>query len=363
MRLLTLPTQCELHANSLPQFGAIVAVSREGSPRRESLIVAANITEIDITIPRQPQWTDADVLGMHADKDSRITRGSALAWLGHLNALRWFLSTNLETMLVIEDDVDWDIHLRTYQIPKAAHAIRQLVKDQTNPPGQVQHNVKKNNFWGNVSAWDLLYLGHCGDIFRPSDWQESIPRLMYEDKSLPAINDMHPHTTVFVNFLQLPEYHRMIHQSIFPLCTFAFALTRNGAHRLLTEIAPKERDGGTMAYDVRVVEGCRPSGGLRCWSANPELFHHMSSKSEIEAIDRPDADSGADKGVSKPDEPGDTANIACGVRSKEFFTREQKALKFLRQRVGREGVCLKDEGKVKEPKPMYTGLGDSRMYQ
>ncbi|KAI7373394.1 hypothetical protein KC328_g16648, partial [Hortaea werneckii] len=73
-------------ANATLGFGAVVAVSRAGSPRRDGLLLASNITEIDITIPTQPKWTDKDVKNLRAEKDSTITKGSALAWLGHLNA-------------------------------------------------------------------------------------------------------------------------------------------------------------------------------------------------------------------------------------------------------------------------------------
>lgn len=344
------------------QFGAVVAVSRAGSPRRESLVWAANITEIDITIPLQPTWTEDDVERLRAEKDSRISRGSALAWLGHLNALKWFLETDLDTVLVLEDDVDWDIHLRTYQIPNAAGAIRQLVRDQTNPPGLLYHDEKRNNFWGDVSAWDILYLGHCGDIFRPSSWTDAVPRLMYEDQSLPPRREMHPFTGKFLETIGVPEQRRIIHQSIFPLCTFGFALTRKAAYRLLHEIAPKEASGGTMAYDVRVLEGCRDLG-LRCWSANPEMFHHMDMDSEIAQ-----AEKGPDAPLEdvKPLRLGKAPNIACGARSNQFFTREEKSLEFLREKVGREGICLRDPEEteysklppVEEP---YTGPGDPRM--
>jgi hypothetical protein len=67
------------------QFGAVIAVSRQQSPRRNGLLLAANITEIDISIPTQPAWTTQDINNLHAEHISTITRGSALAWLGHLH--------------------------------------------------------------------------------------------------------------------------------------------------------------------------------------------------------------------------------------------------------------------------------------
>ena len=65
--------------------------------------------------------------------------------------------------------------------------MRKLVSDQTYPAGKQQYKPEWNNYWGNTSAsaWDVLYLGHCGDIFKPSSWSFRIPRVMYEDTTLP----------------------------------------------------------------------------------------------------------------------------------------------------------------------------------
>lgn len=320
-----------------------MAVSREGSPRRESLLLAANITEIDITIPSQPKWTDDDINALRAEKDSTITRGSALAWLGHLNALRWFLSSNHSTILVLEDDVDWDIHLRTTQIPAAAAAMRRLTSSLTEPASPLKYLPKQDNYWGINGTWDILYLGHCGDIFKSSSWSFRVPRVTYDDPTLPPRKEMHPYTSKFLESIDIPVGQRMIHQSIFPLCTFGFALTRHAAYRLLHEIAARESDGGTMAYDVRVLEACRDLG-FRCWSANPELFHHMDAESEIASVNTGQEEKvGADEsGRLKPLRADSTPNIACGARSKDFFTRDRKAMEYLREVVGRKGQCLRD---------------------
>lgn len=122
-----------------------MAVSRLGSTRRKSLVFAANITEIDITIPAQPHWTDGDIANLRAERASIVTQGSALAWLGHLNALRAFLAEVQTTALIIEDDVDWDMHLRTVQIPATASAFRSFAATSTRLDA-------RNAYWGNIST-------------------------------------------------------------------------------------------------------------------------------------------------------------------------------------------------------------------
>lgn len=131
------------------QFGAVIAVSRQQSSRREGLLFAANITKIDISIPVQPLWTDEDIAQLRADEVSTITRGSALAWLGHLNALQSFLASGHSTAFIIEDDVDWDIRLRTEQIPVTASAFRALTSNYNT------NGLGVRDYWGSVASWDI----------------------------------------------------------------------------------------------------------------------------------------------------------------------------------------------------------------
>lgn len=98
-----------------------------------------------------------------------------------------------------------------------------------------------------------------------------------------------------------------------------------------------------MAYDVRVLEACRDLG-MRCWSVAPELMRHLGAQSEIEEVNAGKEDmasSGEDKKLAMGT---DTANIACGVRSSEaFFTNDTEKLDYLKEVVGRQGRCLRDE--------------------
>jgi hypothetical protein len=76
-------------ANRTLGFGAVVVVSKEGSDRRHSLLQAANVTDIDLTIPAQPEWTEGDLQKFRNKQENNVQRGSILAWMGHHHALRW----------------------------------------------------------------------------------------------------------------------------------------------------------------------------------------------------------------------------------------------------------------------------------
>lgn len=75
--------------NATLGFGAVVVVSKADSPRRHALLQAANVTEIELTIPAQPVWTEDDVNNFKNGPESKMGHGSIYAWLGHHNALRW----------------------------------------------------------------------------------------------------------------------------------------------------------------------------------------------------------------------------------------------------------------------------------
>lgn len=313
------------------------------------------MTGVDIIVPHQPRWSDERLNKLRAEHDSRITRGSALAWLGHLNALKWYLSlwasclqspllilchrfldSGLETALIIEDDVDWDIHLRTVQVPLASENLRALLGSDS-------------TYWGDLDQWEILYLGHCGDFF-DADKLDSLQHRVYRDDTLLPHRRMHSHTNEFLEKLGLQEGERMVHRSKWPLCTFGYAVTRASANRILTKLAARESDGGCEAFDVRILEACRDLD-YKCYSANPELFHHISAPSEIANVNE-GADTTDSTGRLRSQKlTGGTTNIACGARSATFFTKDPATLKYLQKEVGEKGHCLGDPMEQDADKP------------
>lgn len=376
-------------ANRTLGFGAVIVVSKEGSDRRHSLVQAANVTNIDLTIPKQPIWTEGDVRKFRNGEEDGVTRGSILAWLGHHNALRWFLDSGLETALILEDDVDWDIRLRSIQIPLAASAARSVLPPKRSFSPFTAIDGSHVQYWGDPAAWDLLYLGHCGDYFDAVTYEglqsneqgynlTEVPHALYHDPTLPDRSDLHPFTQSLFERLQMRAHQRAFHRSRFPLCSFGYAITRPTAERLLHDLAPPTlRPNGPRAFDVALLHACMKgkstpsptfqqnpnphpnpklrhkyaSAGLRCWTLNSELFHHMPGESQIAQVEEA---MGIEIGIPPVDLAGqaqlisrkETTNIGCGFWGGAFaFDDKDKArLRYLQQKVGREGKCLK-EGK------------------
>ncbi|PHH80682.1 hypothetical protein CDD80_362 [Ophiocordyceps camponoti-rufipedis] len=339
-------------ANATLGFGRIYAVSKNGSSRRGRLIRASNVTELFLTIPEQPEWTKDRLDRFRLREGSKVSKGSILAWLGHLHALRLFLESGDETALFLEDDVDWDVRLRSVQVPLLFSALSRTLSNMS---------ASSRYPYGHPKDWDLLYLGHCGDYwgpvdpfdgsrFKPEDLN-TIRHVVYTDPTLLGRNDLHPWTAAQLSHLDIDPSSRLVHRSKFPLCTFAYAVTRDSALRLLYELAGWEREDGPMAYDVAILEGCRDKG-LRCWSVLPELFHHVQGRSDIGDIDSNATNSthwispvdaaGSGKAYMR----GETPNIGCGFWSGAFDFEEgdMARLEWLRREFGRKGRCTKQQG-------------------
>lgn len=70
-----------------------------------------------------------------------------------------FLSSGLETALILEDDVDWDQRLRSFQIPRAA-SFRFLFNTTTATATSPSSPSSSSYYYGSPSDWNILYLGH-----------------------------------------------------------------------------------------------------------------------------------------------------------------------------------------------------------
>jgi len=232
-------------------------------------------------------------------------------------------------------------------VPLAAQAARSLFTPAT-------------TYWGNTNAWDVLWLGHCGDFLGEQAAKHAHPdnltssaHVLYADSTLPARSDLHPFTQNFLNALGVPEQTRFLHASGNPLCTFGYAVTRAGAAAIVDRISHVSRPEST-AFDVSIMFGCRVSG-LRCYSLNPEVFHHMPGTSLVGTID------GAKSGLPPVDKAavdqtrsrGETANIDCGFWRDggdfAFESSDDARLEWLRMKVGREGRCLKRGRELPNP--------------
>ncbi|KAL4778701.1 hypothetical protein BJX76DRAFT_342658 [Aspergillus varians] len=278
--------------NSTLGFEAILALSPSPSWRTRGLQAAANVTGLHIQIPPQPpihpEIVDA-FAGLGSEGATHPNRGSAAAWVAHLELIKHVIQSDLDTALIIEDDVDWDLSIRE-QMVGVAQAVRQLTKTPGSDIAPYGH------------SWDVLWIGACAESWEPEletayiDDPTVIPSHLYVGNGKPAVD-------------HLQKDLRVVFRSRMPICSFAYALSREGAKNVLQDIGA----GKDEAFDIALMNGCRERN-LTCISVLPELFRHYtpSQKMGSTSLVNPDGQDGNTMEIEI--EMGQTENILESAR-------------------------------------------------
>ncbi|KAI1204920.1 glycosyltransferase family 25 protein [Annulohypoxylon truncatum] len=293
----------EIAANSTLGFQKILALSSKPSWRTRGLEAAGHITGLEFTIPPQGQNSDDLIRAFQnigADRGAkRPEYGSARAWLSHLDLLKYVIASDLETALIIEDDVDWDVRIKSEMrlVSDNVRAYTRVREDDPTPFG-------KN--------WDVLWLGHCGSIIT-DDMAE--PRVYADDSRCET--DLYSGWSKRFLREKLTEGHRQVQTSMLTVCTFGFGVTKHGARKML----PLLSKGGDEAYDVALSGYCRDQK-LKCLVVNPQLFNHYEPPPDSGYLS--DVHVGDGKGqtsddVDFEDSMGTTGNIMKSARCEALF--------------------------------------------
>lgn len=291
----------------------------ERTDKRDALTLTAALTGFHVdfvdgvrgeTIPDK-----ALPIGVNRDMLMETNLGS---WRGHMNAIRRIVDEDLESALIMEDDMDWDVRLRS-QLEDVARGSRMLLdSNEPNP----------HSPYGD--GWDVLWIGHCGEPFPETldenkDKPDDHPGVQYMKKKYVIENDLTvpppDKTTGFQDF-QAHPHTRWVHISAAPICTFAYAVSQQGARKLLFDLSVDHLLG---AYDNALAGLCRRSvaaagegegaGGdrgldTRCVSVTPPVFFHHKARGPV-AGDSDIQDVGGDAFREK----GTTENIMWSARN------------------------------------------------
>lgn len=165
-----------------------------------------------------------------------------------------------------EDDTDWniDIKLQLDIMSKALKQAREGVDD-----------ISNDRPYGN--NWDLFSFGHCLEVvfhsqlnLIPQDHfnKEEEWYVIYPDPTvLPPEQQTSTDRQVLSEF-DVPEGHRVLSRAKGPVCTMGYAVTHQGAQRLLYKFSV-ERMAGPI--DIEIMFACAERS-LRCLAVNPTLI-------------------------------------------------------------------------------------------
>ncbi|KAJ5535685.1 hypothetical protein N7513_008871 [Penicillium frequentans] len=168
----------------------------------------------------------------------------------HLNGIRRIVEQGLGSGVIVEDDADWDLNIKT-QLQSFALAIRGL---------QGTRNIPTSSPYGD--DWDILWLGHCG-----LECKTDLP--YYEsDDDLTVLAPRH-----FLPYwrdppaVERPEHSRMVCTAQDAVCTSFYALL--AALSVNPSGLAEEIDIGAQ-IDVAVGRMCG-HGYLRCFAPYPAI--------------------------------------------------------------------------------------------
>ncbi|GAB7336727.1 hypothetical protein MBLNU13_g10828t1 [Cladosporium sp. NU13] len=251
-------------------------------------MAAAKASDIELFILEQPKWFDSFVNAFELFSNVD-THGAALAWLAHIDVLKLIIQNRSKSALVLEDDVDWTTEIRE-QTGRVAEGILGLTGKQ--PGVDAPYGLD----------WDIIWMGHCGD---PPDFGHK-PYVTWDDKTVLPL-DRYENIDRFVT-TQLREGQRAVHFSSRPICTWAYAVSADGARKVLAEAS----EGHAGAFDLLMMDGCKTER-WRCITVNTELFNNYhpvgGELSEIRAGEgEPGLEPAASKGM------GHTKNVLTSAR-------------------------------------------------
>lgn len=291
--------------------------------RTRGLEAAAKLTGLNFTIPPQTPTTDDAVRAFQqkaSGKQNVLTPpfGSAKAWLAHLHLLEHVVSLGLETVLIMEDDVDWDVDLRTKQMELVVNNVRNFT-------GVRSDNLSTISPYGD--AWDVLWLGHCGAEMRPVP---SSPAPGWASFSVPYFDALRLNGTR-VHWLwdtigwrgdgwPLPPDGLRLVQDGGAVCSWAYAVSRRSVDKILARMV----QGDNIAFDIGLKHAC-DKGELNCVTVVPGVISSYSPPSDLGYLSPVRVGDG--KGV-KGDEArfegvmGTTPDVVFSARCEALFAEQ-----------------------------------------
>ncbi|ATZ56580.1 hypothetical protein BCIN_13g04170 [Botrytis cinerea B05.10] len=247
-------------SNATLGFEKVVVIGlRERSDKWDAMVLSASLTGFEV------EFADGikgdEVVDKAKPPPGHFSNGGAMGpWRGHMNVIRSIIERKLASALIMEDDVDWDIRLRT-QLPEFAKGIRTL--------SRMPHSQRQHSPYGD--DWDILWPGHCGDelpsVFHKGE-KDELYRIDNDGTVVPKSSQSGLKT--LANY---PANTRIVHKAGAPKCTLGYAVSYRGAQKILMALSVK--GSNDLTGDNALASLCRDGYlDMKCFSVEPQLFQH-----------------------------------------------------------------------------------------
>ncbi|KAL5001183.1 hypothetical protein BDV10DRAFT_160808 [Aspergillus recurvatus] len=241
---------------------AIFAVSLPSRvDKRDNIILGSSVSgfHIEVIDATTPDAVDPKTYPYNWNYDHRPVEYAARR--SHLSIMQRILRERLASAIIMEDDADWDVTIKT-QLQSFAIAVRAL-QGADDGAAKVSGSPYGHD-------WDILWLGHCGiecSTDRPYYLTPADPTVPPPGHFLPYWRDPPP--------LERPDDARMTCPITDGVCSIVYAVSFRGAQRILAALSvnpsglAEQIDIGAQ-FDVSLGRMCG-AGYLRCFAPYPSL--------------------------------------------------------------------------------------------
>ncbi|KAF3925863.1 hypothetical protein ABW20_dc0103961 [Dactylellina cionopaga] len=190
------------------------------------------------------------------------------SWRSHMDAFKYIIDNRIETALLIEDDVDWDIYVKE-QMTALSVALR------SNPLRKpLTADESKRAPYG--LDWDVMHLGTSKNLMAPPPLNSlyhrykdeyTTPRAMTKRNSPCGDRDFFCWNDI-IKMTGMEDNERVVFPSYQPVGLVSLAVSYRGAQKMLYDLSWKGLD---MSMDWGVRDGCT-RGFLKGWSVTPPIM-------------------------------------------------------------------------------------------
>ena len=222
------------YLNSTLGFGKIYALGlKDRHTRRDDMVLMGLAANLDFTFVDAVDGSllTNQSLPFQSGGGAALRPGELGCWRTHVNTWRQMLDDGVETALVVEDDLDFDVEIRT-QLLRLRPALAQV-----QGLGAWSAQGSQRALPGD---WEILWLGHCNEKAGTVPAKAGAPPryFAYADDTIPAPSDLYSLWGDILTSYGLPapktgpRKTRVVQRSVEPWCTVGYALSRRGATRL-----------------------------------------------------------------------------------------------------------------------------------
>lgn len=257
------PNSIQAIRNSTLGFGDIYFINMPGrTDKLDALRLITSLSNISYTVaPGIDGKTVPHVAWPGFYKENMVSQTGS--WRGHMNAAASILDNNLSSALIMEDDADWDVSLKT-QLTQFALGSRHLLYTKTSSEPLSPYG----------DGWDMLWLGHCAQNAPSTPFARFF---IANDTTTPPAGRRwslwNPEETLTYDLLH-NHTTRVVYQPVGGCCSYAYALSHTGAQKMLYHLSYSHFDDPFDIGQANLCErGRKGEIEFVCVSVYPALIH------------------------------------------------------------------------------------------